>query len=137
MLEELQRRNYSQKTTTAYLRAVTQFAKHFDRSPDQLGPEHIRRFQSHLFSVKKLAAHTVAQQTAALRFLFVKTLKRPFMTEHIPFPKIPFRLPIEEWRFIPLPIGYGAGCHFPETRRLHYPRISSAGRRIGIIGILR
>ncbi len=88
------RRNYSQLTTKAYLRAVTEFAKHFDRSPDQLGPEHIRQFQAHLFSVKKLAPHTVSQQTAALRFLFVKTLKRPFMTEHIPFPRVPLQLPV-------------------------------------------
>ena len=28
MLEELQRRNYSQRTAEAYLRAVTEFAKH-------------------------------------------------------------------------------------------------------------
>jgi len=58
MLEELQRRNYSQETTRAYLRTVGAFAKHFHRSPEQLGPEHIRQYQAHLFSVKKLAAHT-------------------------------------------------------------------------------
>jgi len=42
MLEELQRRNYSQQTTEAYIRTVWEFAKYFHRSPDQLGPEHIR-----------------------------------------------------------------------------------------------
>ena len=93
MLEELQRRNYSQETTRAYLRAVGAFAKHFHRSPEKLGPEHIRQYQAHLFRVKKLAAHTVSQQTAALRFLFVKTLKRTYMLEHIPFPKRPLLLP--------------------------------------------
>ena len=35
----------------------------------------------------------MAQRTAALRFLFVKTLKRTYMLEHIPFPKAPLRLP--------------------------------------------
>jgi integrase/recombinase XerD len=93
MLEELQRRNYSQKTTKAYLRTVWEFAKYFHRSPEELGPEHIREFQAHLFTVRKLAANSVAQRTAALRFLFVKTLKRAYMLEHIPFPKIPLRLP--------------------------------------------
>ena len=44
-------------------------------------------------SVRKLAANSVAQRTAALRFLFVKTLKRDYMLEHIPFPKTPLRLP--------------------------------------------
>ena len=93
MLEELQRRNYSQETTRAYVRTVWEFARYFHRSPEELGPEHIREFQAHLFSVKKLAAETVAQRTAALRFLFVKTLRRAYMLEHIPFPKIPLRLP--------------------------------------------
>jgi hypothetical protein len=32
-------------------------------------------------------------RTAALRFLFVKTLKRPYLHEHIPFPKRPRSLP--------------------------------------------
>jgi integrase/recombinase XerD len=93
MLEELQRRNYSQKTTKAYLHTVWEFAKYFHCSPDQLGPEHIREFQAHLFGVRKLSGNSVAQRTAALRFLFVKTLKRSDMLEHIPFPKVPLRLP--------------------------------------------
>lgn len=93
MLEELQRRNYSQQTTQAYIRTVEEFARYFHRSPDQLGPEHIREFQAHLFSERDLAAKSVAQRTAALRFLFVKTLRRHYMLEHIPFPKIPLRLP--------------------------------------------
>ena len=93
MLEELQRRNYSQETTKAYIRAVSEFAQYFHRSPAELGPEHIREYQAHLFNVRKLAGMTVTQRTAALRFLFVKTLKRPYMLEHIPFPKVPLRLP--------------------------------------------
>lgn len=93
MLEELRRRNYSQETTKAYLFTVRDFARYFHRSPEELGPEHIREYQAHLFSVRKLAAHSVSQRTAALRFLFVKTLKRAYMLEHIPFPKVPLRLP--------------------------------------------
>jgi hypothetical protein len=42
MLEELQRRNYSQTTVKGYLKIVESFAKHFHCSPDQLGPEQIR-----------------------------------------------------------------------------------------------
>jgi hypothetical protein len=38
MLEELQRRNYSAVTTRNYLRVVSDFAKHFGKSPDKLGP---------------------------------------------------------------------------------------------------
>ncbi len=60
VLEELQRRNYSQKTAKIYIRTIWEFAKYFNRSPDELGPEQIRQFQAHLFSKQKLAAQTVA-----------------------------------------------------------------------------
>ena len=38
MLEELERRNYSEGTTRRYLRFVERFAQHFGKSPDKLGP---------------------------------------------------------------------------------------------------
>src|SRR5450432_2220558 len=93
MLEELQRRNYSQATVRCYLKAVEAFAKHFHRSPDQLGPEEIRAYQVYLFKEKKLNARTVVQYTAALRFFFCKTLKRHYPIEEVPYPKAPRRLP--------------------------------------------
>jgi integrase/recombinase XerD len=42
MIEELDRRNYTESTTCAYLRTVEDFARFFHRPPDQLGPEQIR-----------------------------------------------------------------------------------------------
>lgn len=72
MLEELQRRNYSQQTTKAYLRTIWQFAKYFHRSPAELGREHIREFQAHLSPERKLSGNSVAQRTAALRFFVRK-----------------------------------------------------------------
>ena len=38
MLEELQRRHYSEATTQRYIRFIERFAQHFHRSPDRLGP---------------------------------------------------------------------------------------------------
>jgi site-specific recombinase XerD len=74
MLDELQRRNYAQNTVRSYIHAVEDFAKYFRRSPDRLGPDHVRQYQVHLFHDCKLSAGTVEGRTAALRFLFVKTL---------------------------------------------------------------
>ena len=37
MLEELQRRHYSEATTNYYIRHVERFAQYFHRSPDRLG----------------------------------------------------------------------------------------------------
>jgi hypothetical protein len=48
MLEELERRNYSQGTIRYYLRFVERFAKHFGKSPDKLGPDHLRIYQAYL-----------------------------------------------------------------------------------------
>jgi len=93
MLEELQRRNYSHRTAKTYIRIVRDFAAYFHRSPDKLGPEHIRQYQAYLFQSKKLSTASVSQYVSAIRFLFVKTLRRHFLTEHIPFPKSPRQLP--------------------------------------------
>src|SRR5580704_12449977 len=93
MLEELQRRNLSAITTRIYLRSVEEFAQYFKTAPDQLGLEHIRQYQAHLFTDRKLEAVSVAQQLSALRFFFLKTLKRPWMVEDMPVPKKPIRLP--------------------------------------------
>jgi site-specific recombinase XerD len=93
MLEELQRRNYSQTTVNAYLKMVEEFAKHFHKAPDQLGAEEIRSYQVYLLKEKKLGARTVGHWTAALRFFFCKTLKRNYPVEEVPYPKAPRRLP--------------------------------------------
>ena len=87
MLEELQRRNYAQNTARTYIKIVARFAKHFGRSPEKLGPDEIREYQVHLFKNCHLSPGTVQQHVAALRFLYVKTLKRPYMHEHLPMPK--------------------------------------------------
>ncbi len=93
MLEELQRRNLSKLTAECYLRVVEEFALFYNRQPDQLGPEQIRQYQAHLFADRKLDANTVAQHLSALRFFFIKTLKRNWGVEETPYPKRPIRLP--------------------------------------------
>lgn len=94
MLEELERRNYSEATKECYIRAVEEYARYFNRAPDKLGPEHIRRFQAHLFAYRKLAPNTVNQRLAALRFFFVKTLHRPWNAAETPYPKKVIHLPV-------------------------------------------
>ena len=54
MLEELERRNYSEGTTRRYLRFVERFAQHFGKSPDKLGPDHIRSYQAYLLKARKM-----------------------------------------------------------------------------------
>jgi len=68
MLEELQRRNFSEHTIRYYIRTVEDFARHFNRPPDRLGPRHIREYQVELFQKRKLSAGSVAVRLAALSF---------------------------------------------------------------------
>ena len=93
MLEELQRRNYSEGTTRAYLQAVQQFAVHFGKSPDKLGPDDLRSYQAYLLVERELAVASVVARVAALRFFFVRTLKRREFREELPYPKSHRRLP--------------------------------------------
>src|SRR5580692_12041413 len=65
MLEELERRNYSEATTRCYIRTVEDFSRRFNRSPDCLDPEHIREYQAELFKKHKLSPGTVTQRLAA------------------------------------------------------------------------
>ena len=88
MLDELQRRNYAQKTVRAYISAVESLPEYFHRPPDQLGPGTHPSVPGHLFRDRKLAADGPSdERMAALRFFFVKTLKRPYLRDDIPYPK--------------------------------------------------
>ena len=94
MLEELQRRNCAATTITYYLKAVEAFAQHFGKPPDRLNREHLRECQAYLLRERKLEPRTVKLHTSALRFFFVKTLKRRYLLDDIPFPKVPRQLPV-------------------------------------------
>lgn len=93
MLEELQRRNYSPTTIQCYLRVVEDFARYFGKRPDRLTQEHLRDYHLHLIRTRKLLPKTVGLHIAALRFFFVKTLRRPYLQLDLPYPKTPKRLP--------------------------------------------
>ena len=126
MLEELQRRNYAQSTVEAYISALREFARYFKRPPDQLGPDHVRQFQLHLLRDRNLAPNTVKQRMAAVQFFFLRTLKRAYLREDFPYPKIPRRLPVilsqeEVTRLtdsaVAPPISAGSGKHCGPSRR--------------------
>jgi integrase/recombinase XerD len=93
MLEELQLRNLSTHTAHAYVAAVERFARYFDQSPQKLGPEHVREYLLHLIRDNKAMPSTVLVNRAALRFVYVCTLKQQWFEDEIPHPKRRLTLP--------------------------------------------
>ena len=75
MLEDMQIRQLSPHTQRAYLAAVTRFAKHFGRSPAELGLEDIRTFQLYLVS-QGIGHSNFTIIVSALRFLYIVTLRK-------------------------------------------------------------
>jgi site-specific recombinase XerD len=93
MLEELQRRNFSEDTMRRYIRTVENFARHFNRPPDRLDLRHIREYQAHLLQKRKLSSGSVTNHLAALRFFYIQTLKKAWSVAETPYPKKNHHLP--------------------------------------------
>ena len=94
MLEDLQIRNYSPNTVAAYIRRVAEFAKHFGKSPELLGPEEIREYQLYLIKEKGVSLSAYIQTVCGLRFLYSNTLHRSVSIDRIPLPRYEKKLPV-------------------------------------------
>ena len=95
MIEDMRVRNLTVGTQTVYLHHVSQFARHFGKSPAALGREEIRSFQLYLTQEKKLDPSTITIAVSALRFLYKVTLRRQWkLDDIIPAPKKPQKLPV-------------------------------------------
>jgi site-specific recombinase XerD len=95
MTEDMQVRNLSPHTQTSYVQQVSLFARHFNKSPEELGPEEIRSYQVYLTNEKKLSPSSTLVAIAALRFLYKVTLHKEWRLEDIiPAPRKPQKLPV-------------------------------------------
>jgi site-specific recombinase XerD len=94
-IEDMRIRNLTAATQKSYVEQAARFARHFNCSPDRLGPEQIRAYQVHLTVEKKLAPSSVIVAVSALRFLYNVTLRRRWAFDlEIPTPQIPKKLPV-------------------------------------------
>src|SRR5690349_9935332 len=95
MLEDMRVRNLSPHTQSSYVLQVSLFARHFGRSPEQLGPAEIRTWQVYLTDERKLSAASIKVAVSALRFLYKVTLGRTWRFDDvIPAPRAQRRLPV-------------------------------------------
>ncbi len=91
--QDLLRRNYAPKTMAGYVSHVAQFARHFGRSPDLLGADHIRTWQLHWLQVKHASWSAYNQSVCALPFFYGICLQRPELVTALPYGKRPKTLP--------------------------------------------
>ena len=95
MIEDMQIRNLAVNTQESYTQQVSLFARHFNKSPELLGPEQIRTYQLYLTNEKKLSTGSIIIATSALRFVYRVTLKKDWsFADIIPAPKMPQTLPV-------------------------------------------
>ncbi len=94
ILEDLRIRNYAPTTVACYIRSVAEFAKHFNKPPDQLGPDEIRSWQLFLLNEKRVKLSTYIQAVCALRFFYQNTLHRRIEIDRIPLPRYEKKLPV-------------------------------------------
>ena len=140
MLEDMSIRNFAENTQRSYIQQITSYAKHFHRSPDELGPEQVRAYQIHLIKVRKLAPGSISSAASALRFLYKVTLKRAWTPDDIPMPRKAFKLPVvlspeEVMHFLEsipilkhrtmLMVAYAAGLRVSELAHLKVTDIDS------------
>ena len=128
MTEDMQVRNLSPHTQASYLQQVSLFARHFDKSPGALGPEHIRAYQLYLTNEKKLAPGSIHIAVAALRFLYKVTLKKDWTFEDVlPLPKKPQKLPVV---LSPEEVVHFLGCVAAGKHRVILTTCYAAGLRV-------
>jgi integrase/recombinase XerD len=94
MIDDMMLKNLSTRTINTYISRVSNFARHFGRSPQHLGRDDVRSYLLHLVQEKKVSWSVYNQTLCALRFCYEVTLGRKDVLERIPFPKQPKRLPV-------------------------------------------
>ena len=94
MREEMILRGFAQNTIDGYLSRCRYFAKHYMRSPADMGEQEIRKFLLYLMEEKNSTASNYKAYVVSLRFLYKQVLNRPDVVRNIPYPKTPKTLPV-------------------------------------------
>lgn len=146
MREYLKLRGLSDNTQICYVRAVRQFSRYFNDSPDNLNVNHIKEYLLHLLDMNR-ATNTIDVTHAALKFLYQTVLKKPWEIDTIPHLKRRKRLPVilnrEEIEAVLaaptnlkhraiLTIAYSAGLRTSEIAHLKVSDIDSSRMQIRI-----
>jgi Site-specific recombinase XerD len=138
-------RGYSPKTIKNYLLHVSNFAKHYNTSLEQLGESEIQKYLHYCITEKHLGEGTVNYYHSALKFFYTKILDKVWKQEKLPRAKEGRKLPVIlsqsevkaileatpnlKYKAI-LSTIYGAGLRISEAARLKVTDIDSKNMQI-------
>lgn len=95
---------YSEKTQKSYIHAVKCLSQYYNRSPDKISEEEVRRFFLHLLNERNYSRSYITISLCGIKFFYEKTLKRQWRIFKLVRPqnkkKLPIVLTIQEVRRI-------------------------------------
>jgi integrase/recombinase XerD len=94
MIEDMQLRGFAERTQEAYLLAVSQLARHYRKSPDQIDEEELRQYFLFLKNEKHAARATCTIALCGIKFFFERTLGREWKTFEFLRPPKEKKLPV-------------------------------------------
>jgi integrase/recombinase XerD len=81
-------------TQNVYVKAVRRLAAHYHRAPDQLSEQELRDYFTYLVDEKHVPSSTLRTEIFGVKFLFDKTLHRPWPTLRFLRARRQVRLPV-------------------------------------------
>jgi len=94
MIEDLLLRNLSTNTQQAYVRAVSQLAAYYHRSPDRLTREQVRAYLVHLVRDRHVSPSYFNQVRCGIQFFYRVTLGKEWILAGIACAKTEKKLPV-------------------------------------------
>jgi site-specific recombinase XerD len=94
MIEDMRIRNFATTTERSYIHYVADFAKHFNRSPEELDLEAVRQYQLYLSQDRKLSPQSINTFVSAVQFLYRTTLEMPWEKKDFPRARLEEKLPV-------------------------------------------
>ena len=127
MIEDMQLRGFALRTQEAYLLAVRQLARYYNKSPDLVTEEELRGYFLYLKNVKHAARNTCTIALCGIKFFFQHTLGREWKTFDFLRPphehKLPVVLSVEE-------VGRILNCVHHQRYRVCLTLIYACGLRL-------
>ena len=139
-IEDMQLRGLAPTTQRSYIHYVAEFAKFYNKSPEELDLEAIRQYELHLINERKLSPQSVNTFISSVQFLYTQTLDVPWEKQCFPRLRVAETLPVvldpeEVERFFDhvtglkyrtaLMLCYGAGLRIAEAAAVKVSDIDS------------